>query len=241
VRRRGAQEEFLPCPCALLAIPGSREALTPSPGSSWRTLIFDAVFQARRHIPPQLAGWGAFEHVKGAPQPVPTAVWGVELPAVVPRELVAACLRMAKTCQACYWQDAWGYARANHLLGGFLLEWADWERGMRGYAGGWLERIEARAQAELHLGGVTVRGLAELAGLSRQHFYRSFLKARRRTPAEFLEQLRLTRAQTLLRDTELPVWRIARHCGYRHLSTFSARFTTLTGLSPLAWRRAERT
>jgi AraC family transcriptional regulator len=50
--------------------------------------------------------------------------------------------------------------------------------------------------------------------------------------------LRCARAETLLRRTDLTADTIASQCGFADGSHFSHRFTTIHGLSPLAFREA---
>ncbi len=54
--------------------------------------------------------------------------------------------------------------------------------------------------------------------------------------AEILRQ-RLARARTLLRETSLPLDKIAAQCGFCHAAYLSNLFHRETGLSPRAFRR----
>lgn len=54
--------------------------------------------------------------------------------------------------------------------------------------------------------------------------------------AEILRQ-RLVAARNLLRDTDLPLDRIATKCGFCHASYLVSRFRRDTGLTPRAWRK----
>jgi AraC family transcriptional regulator of arabinose operon len=65
-----------------------------------------------------------------------------------------------------------------------------------------------------------VKQMAHEAGMSREHFSRSFLERTGETPAALLRRLRISEAAALLRETSLPVQEIAMRSGFysaRHL------------------------
>ena len=78
--------------------------------------------------------------------------------------------------------------------------------------------------------------LAGTAGLSRFHFLRCFTAAYGRTPAHYLAERRMERAQDLLRSTNLTVTEICVLVGYSSLGSFSSRFSALVGTSPSAYQ-----
>jgi len=57
---------------------------------------------------------------------------------------------------------------------------------------------------------------------------------------QLLGEVRLEVARQMLRDSDAPVERIAGSLGYSGASAFGRAFRRWTGLSPLAWRAAER-
>lgn len=79
--------------------------------------------------------------------------------------------------------------------------------------------------------------LAGLAGLSRFHFCTAFRLATGQTPHEWLTALRITAAQRMLAQPELPVTSIALAVGYQTPSAFAAAFRRVTGTTPTAYRR----
>ena len=81
---------------------------------------------------------------------------------------------------------------------------------------------------------------AEL-GMSRRRFTTLFSEVTGRTWADYLAELRVEYAQTLLRDTPRSIVSIAFECGYEELSSFYRAFKKATGNSPGDWRAGQRT
>ena len=68
----------------------------------------------------------------------------------------------------------------------------------------------------------------------------SGITASRATPAMWLAQARVRRAQHLLETSDLPVERIAGEVGFGSPTVLRERFGRLVGTSPQAYRRAFR-
>jgi AraC-like DNA-binding protein len=79
--------------------------------------------------------------------------------------------------------------------------------------------------------------LAREAGLSKYHFLRLFKSAYGLTPAEYVSQRRIERAQDLLRATNLTVTEVCTMVGFSSLGSFSTRFRALVGESPSDFQR----
>ncbi|HEX6257023.1 MAG TPA: helix-turn-helix transcriptional regulator [Euzebyales bacterium] len=78
--------------------------------------------------------------------------------------------------------------------------------------------------------------LASAAGVSRYHFLRCFASVYGITPARYLTERRIERAQDLLRATNLTVTEICHLVGFSSLGSFSSRFTALVGMPPSAYQ-----
>ncbi len=78
--------------------------------------------------------------------------------------------------------------------------------------------------------------LAASAGVSKYHFLRCFAATYGKTPAVYLAERRIERAQDLLRATNLTVTEVCHLVGYTSLGSFSSRFTQLVGVSPSAYQ-----
>lgn len=74
--------------------------------------------------------------------------------------------------------------------------------------------------------------LASAAGVSKYHFLRAFAAVYGVTPAAYLTERRIERAQDLLRATNLTVTEVCVLVGYSSLGSFSAKFRRLVGVSP---------
>jgi AraC-like DNA-binding protein len=79
--------------------------------------------------------------------------------------------------------------------------------------------------------------VAAVAGLSKFHFHRLFTAVYGVTPARYLTQRRIERAQDLLRATNLTVTEVCFAVGYSSLGSFSTRFSELVGETPSAFQR----
>ena len=96
----------------------------------------------------------------------------------------------------------------------------------------------ARDHADLHYTEpLDLETLAEIAGLSKFHFQRLFKATYGRTPARYLTERRVERAQDLLRATNLTVTEVCHAVGFSSLGSFSSRFRELVGETPSEFQR----
>ncbi len=79
--------------------------------------------------------------------------------------------------------------------------------------------------------------IAAAAGVSKYHFVRRFREEFGVTPAHYLTERRIERAQDLLRATNLTVTEICMLVGYASLGSFSSRFRALVGETPSGYQR----
>jgi AraC-like DNA-binding protein len=87
---------------------------------------------------------------------------------------------------------------------------------------------------------VTLEKAASQACLSPFHFNRLFMQAFGETPHEFVTRMRMEEAKKLLLAGNHSVTDICFDMGYESLGSFSLKFRSLTGLSPVAFRREAR-
>jgi AraC family transcriptional regulator len=111
------------------------------------------------------------------------------------------------------------------------------DRAVRGGLAGWrLKRVCDRLEANLD-GGTPLQEIADECGLSVGHFSRAFRQSTGLAPHAWLLRRRVEVAQDLMRQTSLPLERVATLSGFADQSHFTRTFSRLTGISPGAWRR----
>jgi AraC-like DNA-binding protein len=79
--------------------------------------------------------------------------------------------------------------------------------------------------------------LATVAAISKWHFHRLFRATYGLSPAAYVSQRRVERAQDLLRATNLTVTEVCHAVGFSSLGSFSSRFRALVGETPSEFQR----
>jgi transcriptional regulator GlxA family with amidase domain len=87
---------------------------------------------------------------------------------------------------------------------------------------------------------LSVTRLARRHATSLRTLHRRFLGQTGLTPAQWILQARIRRAQELLETTALSIERVAGAVGFSAASTFRQRFRAIAGTSPLNYRRLFR-
>jgi transcriptional regulator GlxA family with amidase domain len=82
-----------------------------------------------------------------------------------------------------------------------------------------------------------LEALARTAGICKYHFHRLFSATYDRTPAAYLSERRVERAQDLLRSANLTVTEVCHAVGFSSLGSFSSRFRQIAGESPREFQR----
>jgi AraC-like DNA-binding protein len=91
----------------------------------------------------------------------------------------------------------------------------------------------ARDHADRHYAEpLDLEVMARAAGLSKYHFHRLFAATYAITPAAYVSQRRVERAQDLLRATNLAVTEVCHAVGFTSLGSFSSRFKQVVGETP---------
>ncbi|WP_160145067.1 AraC family transcriptional regulator [Actinacidiphila yanglinensis] len=104
------------------------------------------------------------------------------------------------------------------------------------------DRVDAvcRHLQQTHTEPVDQAEVAALVPMSPTSFSRFFRGAMGRTFTDYVNQLRVETACSLLAGTGLPVTEVAARSGYRNLSHFNRRFRQLKGLRPTEYRTAHQ-
>ena len=83
---------------------------------------------------------------------------------------------------------------------------------------------------------ITIDGLATIAGVTSHHFLIGFREAFSNTPAQYVIDQRIRRAEWQLIYTKNNIARIATNCGFSSHSHLTATFTKRYGFSPRTYR-----
>ena len=102
-----------------------------------------------------------------------------------------------------------------------------------------LQRVLDYIEAHLEK-NISVQALAEIAGLSKFHFVRTFKQSKGLTPHDYMLLCRVRRAQHLLSGTDLPLSEIALATGFSDQSHCARRFREQIGITPSQYRRSMR-
>jgi transcriptional regulator GlxA family with amidase domain len=89
-------------------------------------------------------------------------------------------------------------------------------------------------------GDLSVATLAEKGAMSIRSLHRRFVEHTGVTPARWVLNARIRRAQELLETTSLSVEQVSHESGFGSSATFRARFHDSVGTSPLVYRRTFR-
>ncbi|HEY1573731.1 MAG TPA: AraC family transcriptional regulator [Pseudonocardiaceae bacterium] len=84
---------------------------------------------------------------------------------------------------------------------------------------------------------LTIDDLARSAMFSKFHFSRVFQRVTGVSPGRFLSAMRLAEAKRLLLSTSITVADIGHRVGYNSVGTFSSRFSSSVGVSPITYRQ----
>lgn len=84
---------------------------------------------------------------------------------------------------------------------------------------------------------ITLKELADIAGMSPKYFCRAFAQITGKTPIEYLNYYRIEQAGEQLILTENSVTEIALNCGFHDISYFTKSFAKYKGMNPTAFRK----
>ena len=88
---------------------------------------------------------------------------------------------------------------------------------------------------------ITVRKLAEVLFISESYVSKLFSRNLKCSLREYINGLRIQKAQTLLEQTRLSIGQILFECGFQNQSSFNRVFRQLTGVSPRQYRKMSQT
>ena len=84
---------------------------------------------------------------------------------------------------------------------------------------------------------ISVESMAKALGMSRVQLYKRLLPVTGSTPIEFIRQIRLRRAEQLLRESQLTVSEVAYSVGFNNPRYFSKYFKEMYGVMPSQYKK----
>lgn len=87
---------------------------------------------------------------------------------------------------------------------------------------------------------VTINEISDYVGVNRSYLCTLFKECTGMSPITYLQNFRITRAQHMLRVTDLPIESIALSCGYQSSEAFNKTFKKLVKISPKEFRREQQ-
>lgn len=241
--RVDGRDHLIPLGSSYLIPPGALADLGSIAGNTPVWIHFDVRFDARRAEHPHA---GPYESELGERaallQPTPLAVWGVDLPVVIPPSLTQL-FRDGVPHLVRRWKDGTPIAvlDATAQLASLLTALVShlWEASSTSPTLSLEARI-ARAEATALRSLDTdfdVEDLAAAAGYSRTRFSALYQQIRGTSPGAFLRRERLRLAETLLSRPELPIAKVGELVGYPDPTVFGRFFRSHHQMSPGDWRR----
>lgn len=91
-----------------------------------------------------------------------------------------------------------------------------------------------------YLNTIKISDIATKLSVNRSHLYRIFKKETGTSIEDYIINIRMTHAKTLLTTTNMTVSDIANAVGYKNYSTFLKRFKQDVGLTPLEYKKESR-
>ena len=91
-----------------------------------------------------------------------------------------------------------------------------------------------------YLSGITLDGLSEEFHFSKNHIINIFSREYGMTPFEYINSLRIKKAEWMLEVTTRTAEAIALECGFNNYSHFYKTFRQMRGISPTDWRERKR-
>jgi len=174
-------------------------------------------------------------------QPSPDAVWGIELPRVLPSlsqdritvQLPAIVEDWLSDDRIRVWraQDRFALLVRNIISDIMVGQSHSTELSPETR----VARAESVAAQSLHL-GFDVNQMARTAGYDRSYFSQLYKRIRGRSAKEFLAWLRVEEAKRLLRTTDLTIRDIAAQLGYSEPMVLTRVFRRYVGETPTKWR-----
>ena len=97
--------------------------------------------------------------------------------------------------------------------------------------------LEAKKYMSIHFyRNLSIKEVADTIGISDRYLYNLFIKHEGTAPKQYLNQLKLKRAKSMLKNTNCSISEIAVSIGFPDVLTFSRFFSKNMGCSPTAYQ-----
>lgn len=130
--------------------------------------------------------------------------------------------------------------RASALAGRLELFDQNAEQSIRGLAPWQSERVRRHVEKN-YASRIGIDELAAMTRLSTSYFSAAFRVSFGTSPHDYVCRRRVDHAQKQMATTDKPLCEIALDCGFADQSHLCRVFRRMTGQTPAAWRRNERT
>jgi AraC-like DNA-binding protein len=104
----------------------------------------------------------------------------------------------------------------------------------------WQLRIAEAAMLDCLDQPLRIPVIAKRCGVSAVHFSRAFRSTTSETPCRWLMRRRIERACKMMQDSDETLADVALACGFADQSHLTRTFATILGVTPAAWRSAQR-
>lgn len=91
-----------------------------------------------------------------------------------------------------------------------------------------------------YMNDLTLESVAPLFGYNNVYFGKVFAKEAGKSFNSYVNDVRLTEAEKLLKDTDLKIYEISARTGYNDVDYFSKKFRQVVGMSPAEYRKREK-
>jgi AraC-like DNA-binding protein len=174
----------------------------------------------------------------------PVALSGIEPLIVIPAGNYAKLRLLLELCRTEHHEPGFGQSAVLRRLGETLfIVTLQILAGEASSGTGWLSAVNdprfGRVLEAVHSRpsyGWDLNHLAEIAGMSRSAFSQGFRNRFGMTPMNYLTLLRIDKASANLAKNRLPISRIARHCGYTSVPSFTRAFVKARNMTPSQFR-----
>ncbi|GDY14503.1 hypothetical protein LBMAG53_33810 [Planctomycetota bacterium] len=234
-----APAQLLSAPHALLLCPGSPARLRVGPSCNLLHLVFSVTGQRLVR---------GFTSISSIQQPPPKEVWGIDLPLVLPQDLVRSAHALVKHVRIEYFHSLGDRLRSDARLTTFLAELVAKLDPRNQPAPFWVSEapketdplismVLYHARCNVESGeDWSLPTLAALAGVSVRHLHRRMARLNGGTLRMNIENMALSRAVLMLKKSPAPsISDVAASCGYQSTGTFIRAFRRRHGVTPGRW------